>query len=136
MERKMIVTVNDYKRLIGMTEVSPSKFTLPRIAEKLLTALKKAKMLPPENISNNIVTMNSRVLLREMSSGRQTEVTISYPQEADHQERRVSVFSPIGAALLGSREGDIKEWAIPTGIGSFKIQKVTYQPEAAGHYYL
>jgi regulator of nucleoside diphosphate kinase len=39
-------------------------------------------------------------------------------------------------ALLGCREGDIVSWQTPSGTGSFRIDKVTYQPEAAGDYHL
>ena len=80
--------------------------------------------------------MNSRFLLRDVASGREVEVTITYPQDADSREQKISVFSTIGVALLGCREGDITSWRVPGGIGRFKVEKVLYQPEAEGHYYL
>lgn len=132
----MYVTTNDYQRLVGLVEFSALRTKNPAIADRLLKELKVAKRLPQEQISNAIVTMNSRVLLEELSSGRRSEVTVTYPQDADTKELKVSVFSAIGLALFGCQEGDIASWRVPTGIGRFKVLKVTYQPEAAGHYYL
>jgi regulator of nucleoside diphosphate kinase len=63
-------------------------------------------------------------------------VTLTYPDEADNRKMKISVFSPIGVALLGCQEGDIASWRVPSGIGRFKVLRVTYQPEAAGHYFL
>ena len=92
-------------------------------------------MLPPENISSSVITMNSRVLVRDLSSGREAELTIAYPKDADNPEGKVSVFSEIGIALLGQQAGNKVSWKVPAGNGQFEILKVTYQPEAVGNYY-
>ena len=52
------------------------------------------------------------------------------------EEGRISIISPAGVALLGSQEGEVVSWRIPTGLAEFKVKKVIYQPEAAGDYYL
>jgi regulator of nucleoside diphosphate kinase len=93
-------------------------------------------MVPQKRIPGNIVTMNSRVFLKETSSKREAELTITYPRDADNLKSRISVFSPIGAALLGKQAGDITSWSTPNGNKWFEILKVTYQPEAAGDYSL
>jgi regulator of nucleoside diphosphate kinase len=136
MEKTMFITVNDYQRITGLMEFAALKDKNPEIAGRLLQELKAAKTFPPERISRSIVTMNSRALLREITSGREIEITVTYPQDADHKEQKVSVFSPIGVALLGCSEGDITSWRVPGGIGRFKVEKVLYQPEAAGDFYL
>jgi regulator of nucleoside diphosphate kinase len=136
MENKLYVTINDYQRLIGLIEFSSLKFRDADGADKLLRGLKTAKMVAQENISNRIITMNSRVLLRELSSDREKEVTITYPHDANSKESKISVLSRAGAALLGRQEGDTVMWSTPGGVGEFKIVKVTFQPEAAGDYYL
>lgn len=132
----MYITTNDYQRLTGLVEFASLKAKMPEIVNRLYNEFKVAKMVPREKISESVVTMNSRVLLKEISNGREAEVTVTYPQEADVRERKVSVFSAIGVALLGRRVGDIVSWKVPTGTGRFEIVKVPYQPEAVGHYYL
>ena len=133
MEKTMFITVDDYERLIGLIEVRNRD---SEIADRLMKELKSARTLPQNKISENIVTMNSRARLREINSGREIEITVTYPEQADNRQQMVSVFSPIGVALLGCREGDITSWRVPGGIGRFKVEKVLYQPEAQGHYSL
>ena len=133
MEKTMFITVDDYERLKGLIEVQNRD---SEIAGRLMKELKSARTFPQDKISENIVTMNSRARLREINSGREIEITVTYPEEADARQQKVSVFSPIGVALLGCREGDITSWRVPGGIGRFKVEKVLYQPEAQGHYSL
>ena len=127
MEKTMFITVDDYERLIGLIEVRNRD---SEIADRLMKELKSARTFPQNKISENIVTMNSRARLREINSGREIEITVTYPEQADNRQQMVSVFSPIGVALLGCREGDITSWRVPGGIGRFKVEKVLYQPEA------
>lgn len=136
MENKMFVTINDYQRLIGLIEFSSIKSRYPDLIDRLLRDLKTAKMLAQENISSKIVTMNSRVRLKELSSGKEKDITIAYPHDANGKEGRISVVSHAGAALLGRQEGDTVSWRVPGGVGEFEIVKIIFQPEAAGDYYL
>src|SRR5688572_5240086 len=129
MERNLFVTLNDYQRLIGLIEFSSIKFREDEGADLLLRSLKNAKVVMQENISPRIVTMNSRVVLREIASGKEKEITIAYPHDANVKENKISVLSRAGAALLGRQEGDSVTWRVPGGVGSFEVAKVTFQPE-------
>ncbi len=136
MEKTMHITVNDYERITGSNDFISLQNKSPEIADRLLKELRAARTFSPERIAKNIVTMNSRVLLKELQSGREIEITLTYPQDADAREQKVSVFSPIGVALLGCQEGDITSWRVPSRIGRFKVERVVYQPEAEGNYNL
>lgn len=134
MENAICVTRTDYQRIlnvIGTTSGKPTGFV-----GVLMRELERARMVAPAHVPGNVVTMNSRVLVREVVSGRVTEITVTYPDDAAGVNGKVSVLSPIGIALFGGREGDIARWRTPSGIGEFKIEKVVYQPEASGHYHL
>jgi regulator of nucleoside diphosphate kinase len=136
MKDRILITTNDYKRLTGLIEFASLKETMPEIVTCLSNKFKTAKMLMHDRIMGSVITMNSRILLKEISQGRQAEVTITYPQDADGPSGKISVFSPIGTALLGQQVGDKVSWKIPAGIGHFEIVKIIYQPEAVGHYHL
>ena len=136
MEKKIIITDTDYQRLIGLIGFTTETHKMPESVAQLFRALRNAERVLPEQVPENVVTMNSRVLLKDLSNRREAELTITYPQEADHRERKVSVFSSIGTALLGMQAGDIVSWKVPGGKGNFQILKVTYQPESVGDYYL
>ena len=62
--------------------------------------------------------------------------TLVYPDEADINEGKLSVLAPLGTALLGMRVGDIVEFEAPAGTRRLKIERVLYQPEAAGDLHL
>jgi regulator of nucleoside diphosphate kinase len=59
-----------------------------------------------------------------------------YPEEANIQENKISIFAPIAMALLGYKKGDIVNWPTPGGKIKIKIEDILYQPEAAGDFHL
>jgi regulator of nucleoside diphosphate kinase len=133
---RILVTTNDYRRLLALLELASIKTIMPEIDKLLYNKLIVANTLPQENISKNVITMNSRVRLKELASKKEIELTIAYPQDADNRERKVSILSPIGIALLGRQVGDQVSWKIPRGKGKFEVIDITYQPEAVGDYHL
>ena len=79
--------------------------------------------------------MNSRVRFVEEDSGREYELELVYPRDA-RGEGKVSVFAPVGSALLGVAVGQSIAWPLPGGrTGKLRIVAVTYQPEASGEYF-
>jgi regulator of nucleoside diphosphate kinase len=130
----MIITLNDRQRLLSLVEMPAFKVKMPLLIDRLAARLGSAKTLSQDEIKKNIITMNSRIKLKDIISGREAEVTVTYPGDANPARGRVSVLSEIGLALLGKRENDVVSWRVPTGIGRFSIEKVIYQPEAAGDY--
>lgn len=136
MENRMVITVADYERLTCLTEFASLRKKMPEIAEQFYSGVMGARMLSPESISGNIITMNTRLLLQDLSNRREAELTITYPQDADSRQQKISVFSSVGTALLGRKVGDVVSWKVPAGMGQFKILKIIYQPEAVGNYTL
>ena len=130
------MTISDYQRLMGLIEFASLNIKIPGRLKEFYDKVTHARMVPQEGIDEKTITMNSRILLREVGSGRESEIALTYPQDAEPRERRVSVFSPIGTTLFGCREKDVVSWKVPGGVGLFEIVSVTYQPEAAGHFHL
>lgn len=98
--------------------------------------LDRANIVSPEIIPPDAITMNSKVLLRDLDSGEETTYTLVYPEEADLLEDKISILAPVGTAILGFREGDVLGWKVPAGIVKLKVEKILYQPESAGDYEL
>lgn len=130
----MIITKNDRQRLLDLVETPSIKTRMPLIIDRLTNRIGAAKLLSPNEVKKNVITMNSQVKLKDLSSGREAEITITYPADADPGKRRVSILSEIGLALLGRKENDVVSWRVPRGTGNFRIEEVVYQPEAAGDY--
>jgi regulator of nucleoside diphosphate kinase len=132
----MYVTEKDFQRLFNLIQEQRRTDGAGTNIAKLSEELKRAKRLPAEEIPVDVVTMNSRVHVKELKSGNEMEVTLVYPKNADVKAKKISVLAPLGAAILGYREGDQIEWSVPNYKFTYKIEKVLYQPEAAGDYHL
>lgn len=98
--------------------------------------LERAKVVESNQIPADIVTMNSRVKISDLESGEQFTYTLVYPDNANTDEGRLSILAPIATGLLGYRSGDVVEWPVPAGVRKMRIEKVEFQPEAAGQLHL
>lgn len=96
--------------------------------------LMRAEIVAPQEIPGDVITMNSSVRLKDLDTKKELTYTLVFPADADAGQNKISVLAPIGTALLGYRVGDIITWAVPAGQRRLKVEKVLYQPEAAGDY--
>jgi regulator of nucleoside diphosphate kinase len=88
-------------------------------------------VVEPGHVSSDVVSIGSRVVFEEESSGRVREVVLAYPSEANASAGRVSVLAPVGAALLGLRTGDEIDWPLPGGrTAEIRILSVRQPAEA------
>jgi regulator of nucleoside diphosphate kinase len=104
--------------------------------EELEAELQEGTLVDSKNVPPNVVTMNSRVELIDVDENKPMLFTLTFPRDADLERGKLSVLSPVGTAMLGHSEGDGIEWHVPAGHRRFRIEKVLYQPEAAGDYHL
>ena len=93
--------------------------------EKLRSELDRAAVIDPAGFPANIVTMNSTVEFEDLGTSEVEEYTITFPENADVEHKRISVLAPIGTALIGCRVGDIIKWSTPGGIRELKVRRVT-----------
>jgi regulator of nucleoside diphosphate kinase len=103
---------------------------------KLEAELNRAKVVAPENIPHNIVTMNSQIRLRDIVSDEEMTIELVFPERKDFLSNRISVLAPIGTAILGYKVGDEIEWEVPAGEKTFRIEEILFQPEASGQFEL
>ncbi len=111
-EHEIVVSENDHARLTGLAESSLDR--LPGIAEELLAEMERAKIKPLSRIPANVVRMGSTVTFRS-GDGEVKTVTLVYPGKADIAEGKVSILTPVGAALIGLREGQSVAWTSRDG---------------------
>ena len=82
----------------------------PNSAALLLDELGRAATVPLAELPADVVTMRSQVVFLDRSSGEEHSVELVYPGEADMARQRISVLTPIGAALIGMRRGSAIDW--------------------------
>ena len=98
--------------------------------DDLENELRRAIVVKSGEVPPDVVTMNSRVRIQDLSRGGEHTYQIVFPEDADLDENRISVLAPIGTALIGYRTGTTVEWRVPSGTRRFRILDVEYQPEA------
>jgi regulator of nucleoside diphosphate kinase len=132
------LTAQDYNRLRQLSaELTRQSRGLQAGLEPLEEILDLARVVDPEKVPGNVVTMNSRVLYEDVSTLEKGTVTVVYPADADPSGGRISVLSPVGAALLGETEGGEVELPLPHGqTHRIRINNMLYQPEAQGDFAL
>ena len=133
------IYITDYdlerlKTLIKLTKVTDPerKSNLQQLLEKI----NRAKVVSPESIPQDAITMNSKVHLEDLDSGINLTLRVVFPKDEDVRHGRISVTTSLGTALLGCRVGDTVKWQIPSSSTKFraKIIGILYQPEKYGHH--
>jgi regulator of nucleoside diphosphate kinase len=94
----------------------------------------EAEIVPGRRVPPDVVTVNSQVSFHDELTGCMHRVTLVFPQDVSIAERRISVLSPVGRALLGRRVGEAAGIELPDGSSrEISIHRIHYQPEASGH---
>ena len=118
-DRSIIVTDTDFALLRSLD-----------MHAHLAAELENAEIVAAGCVPPGVVTMNSRVLFEDVTTGESREITIVFPQDADVLRGNVSVLAPVGTALLGLTEGESIVWPFPDGSSRcLRVLKITFQPE-------
>lgn len=129
-EPRIYLTQTDLDRLLDLVEAYSAA---GRRYEQLENELTRAVVVPRDEIPADVVTMNSRVVFENETTGERREVQLVYPHEADIGAGKISIFVPVGTALLGLRVGQSIDWELPSGEKHrYRVVAIPYQPEAAG----
>ncbi len=131
--KKIIITEPDYNRLQRLIE-SSRRFRVRDMKhiDTLQEELERATIVEPNEVPDDMVTMNSCVEVRDLNYGRTAVYQIVFPKDADIAKNRISILAPIGTGLLGYQAGVTVEWPFPSGVRRLRILRVEHQPEAAG----
>jgi regulator of nucleoside diphosphate kinase len=134
-KRTIFITELDMERLkkrLLESDAVPErdKGNLAELEQELMNA----EVVASQEIPHDVITMNSSVRLKDLDTKKQLTYTLVFPGDADAGQNKISVLAPIGTAMIGYRVGDIITWAVPAGRRRLKVEKVIYQPEAAGDY--
>lgn len=102
---KKRVTFDDYEELMNQRYYALLFAKIPEIVEQFYCDLMVAELLEDSQTPKNLVKMNSHLVVKEKQSGKLAGLKLVFPREVkDHSS--ISVFSPIGSALLGKVAGE------------------------------
>ena len=135
-ENELLITEADFDRLKHLVESPRYRVSHAMLIPTLRAGLERCRVVEPGRVPDAVVTMHSKVVVRDLKSGESETYTLVFPDDADINGGRLSVLAPLGTALLGTRAGQVVEFAAPAGTRRLEVEKVLYQPEASGHLYL
>lgn len=117
------ITRDDYMklRLLLTTALYSSASTA---LGKLRDELDRAAVIDASAFPDDVVTLESTVQFEDLTTSEVEEYTITFPERADIDHKRISILTPIGTALIGCRVGDIVKWSTPGGIRQLKVRRV------------
>jgi regulator of nucleoside diphosphate kinase len=102
----IIVSHEDHEQLV---ELALQALDRAPGAVTLLREMERAKVVDAKELPAGAVAMNARVDF-EYDGSRYRDFRLVYPQCADIAEGRISVLTPVGAALIGLSEGQSMWW--------------------------
>lgn len=97
------------------TLVDASSANLPDVAQPLLTKIAQAKLVPSHRLPGDVATIGRALRYQDAASGREQQLTLAWPEEADISSGLVSVMTPVGVALLGLPAGADAKWTTRSG---------------------
>ena len=122
--KNIVITETDYVRLRSL--IVSSRQYRPHDAHHLddLEQELDRAVIAGVAVPKGVVTMNSRVRVRDLNTGHEFAYQIVFPRDADVARNRISVLAPIGTALLGYGAGATVEWQAPSGLRRWRILDV------------
>ena len=91
----------------------------------LQRVLEHSRVINPDVLPKDRVCLLSRVAFTNLATNTRMEYEIVSPHEMDLEAGKISLKSPIGAALMGKKVGDIAEAGVPSGTLRLRIESIT-----------
>jgi regulator of nucleoside diphosphate kinase len=109
---QIIVSNADYERLTDLANASMGR--LPEVAQELLAEMDRAKIVAEDAVPADVVRMGSTVTFKQ-DDGHVRTLKLVYPADESLDEHRISVMTPVGAALIGLGVGQSISWTARDG---------------------
>ena len=126
-----IVTAADHRELSDAVVAAKKLAAHEGETQVLQEKLAHAVISPAAQFPSDVITMYTRAELLDIETNEQLNLMLVFPIDANLEQGRISVFHPLGAAMLGRRVGHRFDWTVPYGVQHFEVRAVHFQPEAA-----
>ena len=103
----IVISTLDRDRLYALLERHQED---TEVVDRLYEELDRAECRPRETMPDNVVALHRWAYFKNQDNGREHRLMLVFPQEVDQGADRLSILSPVGAALLGLSVGDSINW--------------------------
>ncbi len=101
------VTEADFEILSNLADATAGRAPGGRV---LAQEMARAVIVEPGEAPRPFARIGSTIAFQDLSNGQTREVRLSLPRDASIDDNRISVLSPVGAALVGMTAGEIFQW--------------------------
>ena len=124
METKPKITISTFD--LAVIEQSMEETRLPpEFLDELEAELARAEVLEPAAMPENVACLNKQVTFKVLETGKVFTKTLTAPDQVDKYDDSLSVFAPLGAALIGLSVGQSIQWKTNRGLQSVEIIHVS-----------
>jgi regulator of nucleoside diphosphate kinase len=123
LKNHVILGEDDYRLLKQFAESFPGNTNEMSLSYELNRAI----VVENDELPVDSIRLNSKVKVRELATNKEMEFSIVMPAFANIQDKKISVLTPMGAALIGLCKGETVEWKMPAGMKKFTILDVSHQ---------
>lgn len=117
----VVITEEDYQLLKAYISDD-----IPQESEMTLSGeLKRAVIVSKDAFPKHTIRINSKVSVLDLDTNRVIEFTIVMPAHADMRDNKISILTPMAAAMIGFRKGEEVKWKVPAGLKRFRILDVS-----------
>lgn len=109
---QIIVSTADCDRLTDLATAALER--LPEVANEILAEMDRAKVVEADSVPKDVVRMGSTVTFKS-DDGHTRTLKLVYPADESVDAHRISVMTPVGAALIGLSEGQSISWTARDG---------------------
>ena len=118
-EKKEYVLLKRFMNLSGYYKDD----TLRTSVEKLVGELESASIYDETDMPKDVIRFNSTITIAS-ENGWLRKFKLVMPNDSDVKNDKVSILTPMGAAVMGYAEGDPLVWVFPSGEQQLTIKKV------------
>ncbi|WP_162342916.1 GreA/GreB family elongation factor [Cyclobacterium salsum] len=123
-----IIKTSDADRIFNLiNHLNPTEKT--KEVRQLVSEIQKAKKVTDAAMPRKVIQLGSYFEVKFEKQDQLIAMTLELPENADLTTSKLSLFSPLGVALIGYKEGDRVDWPLPVGRRIIQILKVK-NPEA------
>ena len=122
-----IAVAREFGDLKENAEYHAAKEALSLLEAKIAQTEEKvarSRVVNTKNITNEMVSIYTKVRLKDLNRNMEMEYTLVSQDEANFREKKISVTSPVGKALVGKGVGDKVDIQVPAGIMKYEIKNI------------
>lgn len=131
MNSERVFLKNDCEKMLHLFDNYPIQNEYEKqLIETLKQRILKSKPVDSKKIKDNVVTINSKIVLRNIGNGLREECYLVFPEDSDLKCKKISILSSIGSQLLGNKIGAVIKENTTTE-KYYMIEDIIYRPEVS-----